>query len=104
MPPVARGNGSDSVFSKTGTGKNCPAPVGTATNACSGDVLINNIGAVRQGDVVKPHPAAGCGNDGSAITGCSSTVFVNGKGLARIGDEYTGDNTITSGSSNVFAG
>jgi hypothetical protein len=31
-------------------------------------------------------------------------VFVNNKGVARIGDEYTGDNTITSGSSDVFIG
>jgi uncharacterized Zn-binding protein involved in type VI secretion len=104
MPPVARGNGTDSVFSKTGTAKKCPAPIGTATNACSGDVFVNNIGAVRIGDSVAPHPAAGCGNDGSAVTAASGTVFVNNKGLARIGDEYTGDNTITSGSSDVFAG
>lgn len=104
MPPVARGNGGDSVFSKTGTGKNCPAPVGTATNACSGDVFVNFQGAVRLGDVVAPHPASGCGNDGSGITSASGTVFVNGRPLARIGDLYTGDNVITSGSSNVFAG
>ena len=104
MPPVARGSGTDSVFSKTGTGKNCPSPVGTATAACSGDVLINNQGAVRLGDVVAAHPAAGCGPDGSAITAASGTVFANGKNLARIGDLYTGDNIITSGSSNVFAG
>lgn len=104
MPPVARGNGTDSVFSKTGTAKKCPAPVGTATNACSGDVFAEGIGVVRMGDVVKPHPAAGCGNDGSTVTAASGTVFANGKAIARIGDEYTGDNTITSGAGTVFAG
>jgi uncharacterized Zn-binding protein involved in type VI secretion len=59
---------------------------------------------VRLGDVVASHPAAGCGPDGSAITAASGTVFANGRNLARIGDLYTGDNIITSGSSNVFAG
>lgn len=50
-------------------------------------------------------------NTGSGGEGCpaplttgSSTVFVNGKGIGRIGDQYTSDNTIISGSSNVFAG
>jgi uncharacterized Zn-binding protein involved in type VI secretion len=104
MPAAARGNGSDSVFSKTGTGKNCPAPVVTATNECSGNVFVNNIGAVRIGDKVQTHPAGGCGPDNSPLTKASSTVFVNGKGMGRIGDEYTGDNTIISGSSNVFVG
>jgi uncharacterized Zn-binding protein involved in type VI secretion len=37
------------------------------------------------------------------LTKFSSTVFVNGKGVGRKGDEYSG-HTITSGSSNVFAG
>jgi uncharacterized Zn-binding protein involved in type VI secretion len=104
MPPVARGNGTDSVFSKTGTGKNCPNPVGTATAACSGDVLANGIGVVRLGDAVAAHNAAGCGPDGSAISAASGTVFANFRNLARIGDLYTGDNIITSGSSSVFSG
>jgi hypothetical protein len=38
-----------------------------------------------------------------ALTSFSSSVFVNGKGVGRIGDEYSG-HTISSGSSNVFAG
>jgi uncharacterized Zn-binding protein involved in type VI secretion len=104
MPPVARGNGADSVFSKTGSGPNCASPLTTATDVCSGDVLVNNIGVVRQGDAVAAHPAAGCGNDGSVLTSFSGTVFANSKAVGRIGDEYTGDNTITSGSTTVFAG
>jgi uncharacterized Zn-binding protein involved in type VI secretion len=53
---------------------------------------------------VASHPESGCGNDGSALTSSSGSVFVNNKGVARIGDQYTGDNTITSGSSNIFIG
>jgi uncharacterized Zn-binding protein involved in type VI secretion len=104
MPATARGSGTDVVFSKTGTAKKCKRPINTSTGACSSNVMINGKGAVRIGDVVASHPASGCGNDGSGLTTASSTVFANGQGIARIGDEYTGDNTITSGSSNVFTG
>ena len=104
MPPAARGSGGDSVFSKTGTGKNCAKPVTTATDACSSNVFFNGKGAVRIGDAVASHAASGCGPDGSTLTSSSGTVKVNGKGVARIGDQYTGDNTITSGSSNIFIG
>lgn len=104
MPPAARGSGGDSVFSKTGTGKACGKPMTTATDACSGDVFFNNKGAVRIGDAVASHPAGGCAPDGSTLSSSSGTVKVNGKGVARIGDAYGGDNTITSGSSNVFIG
>jgi uncharacterized Zn-binding protein involved in type VI secretion len=104
MPPAARGAGTDSVFSKTGSGKKCGKPVDTATAACSGDVFFNNKGAVRIGDAVASHSAGGCAPDGSALTSSSGSVFVNNKGVARIGDEYTGDNTITSGSSDIFIG
>lgn len=104
MPPAARGSGGDSVFSKTGSGRRCAKPVDTATDACSGDVFFNNKGAVRLGDSVAPHKESGCGTDGSGLTSASGSVFVNGKGVARIGDQYTGDNTITSGSSDIFIG
>jgi uncharacterized Zn-binding protein involved in type VI secretion len=105
MPAVARGNGADSVLSLTGSGgPGCPSPLNTTTDVCSGNVNVNGNGVVRDGDKVMPHIAAGCGTDESALTKFSSTVFANGKGIARIGDEYTGDNMITSGSGNVFAG
>jgi uncharacterized Zn-binding protein involved in type VI secretion len=104
MPAAARGNGSDSVFSKTGAGRKCRFPRSTATNGCSGNVFINGIGAVRIGDAVASHPRAGCAPDTSTLTSASSKVFVNGRGAGRIGDQYTSDNTITSGSSTVFFG
>lgn len=104
MPPVARGNGTDSVFSKTGSGKDCVSPLTTATDICSDDVFFNTIGAVRIGDAVANHAAGGCSPDMSTLTSSSGSVFVNNKGVARIGDQYTGDNTITSGSSDIFIG
>lgn len=104
MPAAARGDGTDTVFSRTGTGKNCVAPVTTATAACSPNVIINGKGAVRKEDAVAPHNAGGCGPDTSTLTTHSTTVFINGKGAGRLGDQYTADNTITSGSPNVFIG
>lgn len=104
MPPVARGNGTDSVFSKTGSGRRCQSPRDTNTDVCSGDVFANNIGVVRNGDKVAAHAASGCGPDNSTLSSYSGSVFANNKEIGRIGDQYTSDNTITSGSSNVFAG
>ena len=104
MPAAARGDGTDTVFSKTGTGKNCSAPKTTSTDACSKNTFVNGKGAVRIGDVVAPHEAGGCGPDTSTLSKSSTTVFINGKGAGRLGDQYTADNTITSGSPNVFIG
>lgn len=104
MPAAARGDGTDSVFSKTGVKKNCGSPVTTATDECSSNVFINGIGAVRIGDKVALHNKPGCVPDESTLTVGSSTVFINGKGAGRLGDEYTDDNTITSGSETVFIG
>ena len=102
MPAAARGSGADTVFSKTGTGKNCRRPVTTATDQCSPDVIANNIGIVRQGDRVAAHNADGCGPDTSTLSTFSNTVIINGKNAGRIGDKYTDDNVITSGSTTVF--
>jgi len=104
MPAVARSNGTDRVFSLTGTARGCRAPINTVTGSGSSTVFIGGIPVVVQGDLVGSHPAAGCGPDLSALSTFSSKVFVNGKGVGRIGDQYTADNLITSGSSTVFAG
>lgn len=104
MPPIARGNGVDIVFSKTGSGRKCPSPLTTATAACSDNVFANETGVVRQGDAVAAHPAAGCSNDASTLSSASASVFANGSPVGRIGDEYTSDNIITSGSDSVFSG
>lgn len=104
MPAVARANGIDTVFSLTGTGRNCRSPINTVTGPGSSTVFVNGHPTVVDGDPVGSHPAQGCGPDLSTLTTFSSTVLVGGKALGRIGDQYSADNTITSGSSTVFAG
>lgn len=77
-----------------------------ASNAGSGNVKVNGIGVVREGDTWNPHtpppPDIHAGQTHTTTSG-SSKVFVNGKQLARIGDPVEGD-TIAGGSSNVFSG
>lgn len=104
MPAAARGNGTDSVFSKTGTAKRCRAPVTTSTAVCSGNVFANGVGIVRIGDIVAMHLKGGCSPDTSTLSSGSGTVFINGVGAGRIGDQYSSDNTIISGSPTVFIG
>jgi uncharacterized Zn-binding protein involved in type VI secretion len=104
MPAAARGNGVDSVFSRTGTGRNCNAPIGTTTGFVDCTVIINGHPGVKQGDPVAPHPFSGCGVDTSTLSGSSGKVMIEGRGAGRIGDEYTPDNVITSGSTSVFMG
>lgn len=104
MPAIARSNGNDRVLSLTGTGKFCLAPIQTSTGAGSSTVFVNGIPVVKLTDPVAPHPFGGCGPDTSVLTVGSSLVFANGKGIGRIGDQYTGDNTIISGSQTVFSG
>lgn len=77
-----------------------------ASTSGSGDVLVNNIGVVREGDSWAPHTPPP--NDVHAgqihtTTAGSSTVFANNKAVARITDPVEAD-TIAAGSSNVFAG
>jgi uncharacterized Zn-binding protein involved in type VI secretion len=104
MPEAARGNGVDQVQSLTGTGFLCLSPLLTSTDECSDDVFVNGTGIVREGDKVAPHPAAGCGPDESVLTTFSTSVYINGKGAGRKGDQYTPDNTIITGSTDVFVG
>jgi|APCry1669189034_1035192.scaffolds.fasta_scaffold20987_3 hypothetical protein len=92
----------DRVFSYTGVGKNCAAPMITVTGTGSPTVLINGAPAVRLGDIVGPHPFIGCGPDVSVLTTGSAKVLINGLPAGRIGDIYTADNIIISGSPTVF--
>ena len=100
MPEVARGSGADSVA----TGHGCDAT--TVTDECSGDVFVNGIGVVREGDKTASHlvpSGKDCVSHTVPLTTFSSSVYVNGKRLGRKGDAYSG-HTITSGSADVFAG
>jgi uncharacterized Zn-binding protein involved in type VI secretion len=105
MPSVARQG--DQVLSVDGTGYRCGQPMQTAVGEVnSSRVYANGILVVVEGKKVAPHPKAGCDPDESTLTSYSSKVKVGGKGIGRVGDKYESmsTNTITQGSSNVFAG
>lgn len=109
MPAVARANGVDAVFSLTGTrSSNRPVrfgnPINTVTGTGSPDVFVNSIPVVREGDTVGAHLNFTGGIDTSVLTTFSPTVYANSKRIGRVGDQYTTDNTITSGSEDVFSG
>lgn len=102
MPSVARAG--DSVLSPDGTGKNCAFPMTTSVGEVnSNNVTANGILIVVAGNMVAPHPKGGCSPDTSTLSSYSATVTIGGRGVGRIGDSF-GNNVITAGSSNVFAG
>ena len=77
-----------------------------ASTGGSGDVFVNNIAVVREGDTWAPHtppPNDTHAGEVHTTTAGSGTVFANNKAVARISDPVEGD-TIAAGSSNVFAG
>jgi len=101
MASVARTG--DSVLSPDGTGYKCRMPMQTSCGqANTKNVTANGILIVVNGNLVSPHPKSGCIPDTSTLSS-SSTVTIGGLPLGRIGDSY-GDNVITQGSPNVFAG
>jgi uncharacterized Zn-binding protein involved in type VI secretion len=100
MPAVARKDGNDSIS----TGHGCDST--TVTEAGSGNVFVNGIGACRKGDVIRIHTipsGKSCVPHSAKINVGSGTVFVNGIPIARKGDSADAGN-ISSGSGNVFAG
>lgn len=103
MPGLARNGGVDSVASQDGAGFRCQSPMTTATAAGCSRVFLDRLGnCVIAGNPVASHPTSGCGDEAPGMSGPSSRVFAQGGGIARIGDPY-GPNTISSGSSRVFA-
>jgi hypothetical protein len=101
MPAVTRAG--DRVISPDGSGKKCRFPMRTSVGQVNSvNVFVNGILVPVSGNLVAPHPKSGCSPDTSTLSG-SSKVFVGGQGIGRLGDKY-GDNIVTKGSSNVFAG
>jgi len=101
MPAVTRAG--DRVISPDGSGKKCRFPMRTSVGQVNSvNVFVNGILVPVSGNLVAPHPKSGCSPDESTLSG-SSKVFVGGLGIGRLGDKY-GDNIVTKGSSNVFAG
>jgi uncharacterized Zn-binding protein involved in type VI secretion len=103
MPSIARMG--DTVLSPNGTGYHCTQPMETSIlEANNKNVYCNGILVSVQGNMVAPHPLPGCSSiDQQTVSSFSSTVKIGGKGVARIGD-MLGDNLITQGSPNAFAG
>lgn len=96
MPAVSR------IGDSVSTNHGCDGSTTMAQG--SSDVLANNIGVVRVGDLdtVHRYGGRGCSSQHSvALSSGSGTVFVNGLALGRVGD---GSETLSSGSPNVFAG
>ena len=101
MPAVTRAG--DRVISPDGSGKKCRFPMRTSVGQVNSvNVYVNGILVPVSGNLVAPHPKSGCSPDTSTLSG-SSRVFVGGQGIGRLGDKY-GDNIVTKGSSDVFAG
>ena len=120
MPAIAQKSGASSVAATDGArGSGCgrnvwhwDTPTTQASNAGSGDVFVEGIGAVREGDTMVSHPDGNpCTpspiNHAPALSTFSPNVFVNGKAIGRIGDKYDSDghydHTITTGAGTVFA-
>ena len=97
MPAVCRGNQVDVDV------VHCSVP---RRLALSPNVIVNGTGISRQGDVNNSHliPGDPCPSHQAPITTGSTTVFINGKGCGRIGDPVTACTSVSTGSSNVFAG
>lgn len=96
----------DSVMSKYGSGNKCGNPFETKVGEVNDrEVYANGKLVVCLGNTIFPHSEPDCTPiDTSVLTKASTKVYINGKGVGRIGDEYTVNNVITQGSSNVFAG
>ena len=120
MPAVAQKDGSSSVAATDGAiGNSCGprrwlwnTPTTQASAAGSANVFAENIGIVRSGDAMSPHPdGVPCTTSpiihAPTLSTFSPNVFVNGKPVGRIGDKYDSDghhdHTITSGAGTVFA-
>ena len=102
MPAIARYG--DLVSSPDGAGRNCANPLITSVGEVnSNNVYSNGILIVVKGNQITPHNKVGCSIDTSTLSTHSNTVFIGGLGVGRIGDLY-GNNTIISGSPNVFSG
>ncbi|MGH1367772.1 MAG: PAAR domain-containing protein [Maritimibacter sp.] len=84
-----------------GSGHGCFPP--TPATAGSGDVLIDGIPALRQGDAHAAHGCNNCPPHGRAVSGGSPTVIVNGRPLARKGDGIACGGAVDAGSGTVFA-
>lgn len=79
----------------------CPP---TALASASENVLINDQGAGRVGDVYAVHGCIAHVPHSGTISSGSSSVYINGKPAGRIGDTVSCGGAVAVGSNNVFIG
>ena len=91
------------------TGHGCDAV--TTVLGGSPNVIVGNLGVLRQGDPLAAHtinntiPIPPCINHpGQVVNTGSATVFVNGIPIARVGDLVDIGGSITAGIPTVVAG
>ncbi|MBL8563802.1 MAG: PAAR domain-containing protein [Gemmobacter sp.] len=89
----------------TGSGHGCHFPPTPAIEA-SGNVFVNGLGAVRQGDHYGAHGCPSCPAPAHprSLSGGSGTVFINGKPAGRVGDAIGCGGAAAAGSGDVFIG
>lgn len=76
-----------------------PRPI----TSCSGDFIIDNLGAARETDSLASHCCDGSCHSGSISSG-SSTYYVNGLQQARITDPVDCGSTIAQGCNTFIVG
>ena len=122
MPAVAQKDGASTVSATDGAQVslcatrpnryNWNTPTTQVSDAGSDDVFVENIGVVREDDVMISHPDGNpCTispiNHAPALSTYSANVYVNNKRVGRVGDKYDSDghydHTISSGAATVFA-
>lgn len=105
MPLVARGDGADTVNTvhvSVGDadpldGIACDAAAQViATEQCSDDVFVENIGVVRKSDNEQAHTIPGCATHQTGLATHSPNVFANNKEIGRKDDTYACSAKITS--------
>ena len=99
------GSKSDSPAARLGdiAGNHGPWPP-TPIIAGSGNVMINNMPAARQGDAALLHAIPNNPPHGRSIAEGAGSVAINGKPAARVTDAISCGGKVVTGSGNVLIG
>lgn len=122
MPAVAKKDGQSLVAATDGaqgslcgskpTRYNWNTPTTQQSLQGSLNVIVEDFGAVREGDLMVTHPdgtpcTTSAIDHSPALSTFSPNVYVNNKRIGRVGDKYNSDgsfdHTITTGASTVIA-
>lgn len=88
-----------------GSGHACHFPATPAISA-SGNVYVEGIAAVRQGDAYAPHACPTCPAPPHprSLSAGSGSVFINGKPAGRVGDNISCGGKADAGAATVSIG